>query len=74
MGYNEIVGGVLRKHLSFVYQAYSESVSRITRATVTPIIESLADALTESISQSVRRGIQDALDPRALLGTLTKGK
>ena len=74
MRYTKEVGGVLHKHLSLAYLAYSESIYRISKATVTPIIESFADALTESISQSVRRGIQDALDPRSLLGTLTKGK
>lgn len=51
-----------------IEKAYRVLAYRTTRVILTPVMEAIADSMSETIFVSVKKGVRDAFDPADILG------
>jgi hypothetical protein len=57
-----------------IQRAYSDSVYRITKAVLAPVVAAIRDVLTEAVTEAFQQGIRDALSPTELIGEFLFGR
>ena len=57
-----------------IQRAYSDSVYRITKAALEPVVAAISDVIRESVAEAVKEGVKDALTPADFLGDFIFGR
>ena len=64
----------LTEHIATIKRAYYDSVYRVTKAALEPVVAATSDVIREYVSEAVREGVKDALSPADFIGDLISGR
>jgi hypothetical protein len=64
----------LMENIATIERAYYDSVYRITKAALEPVVAATSDVIRDSVSEAVREGVRDALSPADFIGDLFSGR
>lgn len=57
-----------------LHRAYYDSVHRVTKAILRPVMDASSEVISESISRSVERAIREAIDPVQIAADFFMGR
>ncbi len=61
-------------NIATIKRAYYDSVYRITKAALEPVVAATSDVIRESVSVAVRDGVRDAVSSTDFIGDLIFGR
>lgn len=64
----------LNSIVSDLQRAYFDSVYRVTRAALEPVVAAISDAVRDAVTEAVRDGIDDAIPPMGVIGDFIFGR
>jgi hypothetical protein len=64
----------LTESIAIIERAYYDSVYRITKAALEPVVAATSDVIQESVSVAVREGVRDAFSSTDFIGDLIFGR
>jgi hypothetical protein len=64
----------LKYSIDKIERAYFDSVYRITKAILEPVVAATSDVIKESVAEAVKEGVREAFTPTEFIGDLIFGR
>jgi hypothetical protein len=64
----------LQYSIDKIERAYFDSVYRITKAILEPVVAATSDVIKESVAEAVKEGVREAFTPTEFIGDLIFGR